>query len=334
MKNFKFIILAILFAFTLPYMYGGCVVVYSSGGFDQDENQTDDGTGVEFVGLTSQATITTVNAEPLAAGALAGGLSEAAPQSLKLSRIADASRPDFFRPLRVPLALIDGLRRIELDAELDIAGHSDVITESNNLAGSGGGVLAYTLTFDRMSGEFSGELLFDNYCQGADTISGEMDVEGTFEASSGVFNTAVLSFDDLADETHTLDGEISMDFTDTPVVATFSVYSTDKQSGQVYWLKDYSINLTEFWNRVEIEIFGTFYHPDNGFVRLETSEPFIVFGAEDWPAAGQLMIQGSRATRARLTAVDSSSYRIEADTTGDGIFDWVSTILNWKTDLG
>jgi hypothetical protein len=334
MKNFKFIILAILFALTLPCMYGGCVVVYSSGGFDQDENRTEDGTTVEFVGLTSQAAITAVNAEPLAAGALAGGLSQAAPQSLKLSRIAASGRPDFFRPLRVPLALIDGLRRIELDAELDIAGHSDVITESNNLAGSCGGILSYTLTFDRMSEEFSGELVFDDYCQGADTVSGEADAEGTFEAGSGLFNTAVLSFDDLADKTHTLNGEISMDFTDTPVVATFSVYSTDKKSGQVYWLKDYSINLSEFWNRVEFEVFGTFYHPDNGFVRLETSEPFVVFGADDWPAAGQLTIQGSAATRARLTAVDPSSYRLEADTTGDGSFDWVSAILNWKTDQG
>jgi len=334
MKNLKFIVFVIFFAFTIPYMYGGCVVVYSSGGFDQDETQTEDGTGVEYVGATSQAAITVVNAEPLAAGALAGGLSEAAPQRVKLMRIAGTSQPDFFRPLRVPMALIDGLRRIEMDAELDIAGHSDVITESNNLAGSCGGVLSYTLTFDRMSGEFSGELLFENYCQGANTVSGETDVEGTFEASSGIFNTAVLSFDDLADKNHTLNGEISMDFTDTPVVAAFSVYSTDNQSGQVYWLKDYSINLAEFWDRVEIEIFGTFYHPDDGFVRLETSEPFIVFGADDWPAAGRLLIQGSGATRAQLTAIDPSSYRLSADTTGDGTFDWVSVILNWKTDQG
>jgi hypothetical protein len=334
MKNFKFIILVILFAFTLPYMYGGCVVVYSSGSLDQDETQNQDEAAVEFVGLTSQAAITADSAEPLAAGALAGGLSETASDSMGLSRIVASRQPEFFRSLQVPRVLVDGLGRIEMDAELDIAGHSIVITESNNLPGSCGGILSYTLTFDRESGDFSGELIFENYCQDGNTVSGETTVDGTFEASSGVFNTAVLSFGDLADETHILDGEISMDLTDTPVVATFSVYSKDKQSGQVYWLKDYSINLTEFWDRVEIEIFGTFYHPDNGFVRLETSEPFIVAGEDAWPAAGQLMIQGSGATRARLTAVDPSSYRLEADTTGDGTFDWVSAILSWKTDQG
>jgi hypothetical protein len=329
MKNLKFIIFIILLAFTLPYMYGGCVVVYSSGDFNNDKEQKDDETTIGFSGTTLKAEITPQNAESLAAGALAGGQSILAPKSLKLRQRSDSTRIDIFRPLRLPQLSADCLRRIELDTELNISSLSNVITESNNLEGGCGGELSYTLTFDRISGTFSGDLILTDYCDDGITVSGETDVDGTFEVSSGVFETATLSFNDFSDESHTLDGEVSLDFTATPIVATFTAYSKDKQSGRVYWLKDYSINLYELSDRVEIEVFGTFYNPDNGFVTLTTTEPFVVFAEDDWPASGQLVIQGDSATKARLTAIDQLRYRVEADTEGDGVFDLNSGILNW-----
>jgi hypothetical protein len=332
MKNYKFIILIIFLAFALPYTYGGCVVVYSSGDLNRDNDQNTDETTVDFTGITSQAAITPLNAESLTTGAFAGGQSSAGPESLKLSQSSNAARIDLFRPLRFPLVLGDSLRGIELGAALSIPGRTNVITESDNLEGSCGGALSYTLTLDKISGEFSGNFLFADYCEDGMIISGETDIDGTFEVNSGVFDTATFSFDDLSDDSHTLDGEISMDFTDTPVTATFTAYSTDKQTGRIYWLKNYSINLSELIGHVEIEIFGTFYHPDNGFVTLTTPEPFVVFDEDVWPASGQLVIQGDGATKARLTSIDPLQCRIEADTDGDGIFDWNSGILNW-TDL-
>lgn len=332
MKTFKFVIFIILLAFTLPYMYGGCVIVYSSGDLNNDKEQNVDQTAIEFNGNTSQAAITPLNAGSLAAGAFAGGLSEAPPDSLKSSQRPNDARIDVFRPLKFPLVLMDSLRRIELDAELNISSHSNIITESNNLKGSCGGELSYTLTFNRTSGTFNGDLLFTGFCEDGISVSGATDVSGDFEVSSGIFDTAVFSFDDLADESHSLDGEISMDFTETPIVATITAYSKNKETGQTYWLKDYSINLTEFYDHVEIEVFGTFYHPDNGFVTLTTPEPFVVFGDDDWPSTGQLAVQGNGSTKVQLIAMDQLRYRLEADTDGDGVFDWDSEILNW-TDL-
>lgn len=331
MKNYKFLILIILFAFSLPCMYGGCVVIYSSGGFDGIQDQKDDKASQDYDGLTSQAAITQLNAEALAAGAFAGGLSNnsTAPQSLKLSRRSNSAQIKVFRPLRYPLVLADGLRRIESDAELNISGLSNVVTESNNLKGGCGGEVTYTLTFDRLSGNFSGDLLFADYCDDGVVISGDTDIDGTFEARSGVFNTATFTFDDLADDFHTLDGEITLDLADTPLCATLTAYSKDSLTGEVYWLKNYSLNLFEFFDRVEIETFGTFYHPDNGFVRLTTSEPFIVFEDDDWPASGQLLLQGDSDTAAHLIALDRLHFRVEADTNGDGIFEWDSGLLDW-----
>ncbi len=127
----------------------------------------------------------------------------------------------------------------------------------------------------------------------------------------------------------TLDGEISMDFLHPPITATFSAYSKDIQSGQVYWIKDYSMNITEFAGYFEIEIFGTFYHPDHGYVNLTTTGPFIVHNEDDWPASGLFVIQGGKNTKAELNALDQLTCSVAADTNGDGVFDWDSGILNW-----
>ena len=44
MKRCIRILLIILLAFSMPYTYGGCVVVYSSGGIDRDKEKTVDET--------------------------------------------------------------------------------------------------------------------------------------------------------------------------------------------------------------------------------------------------------------------------------------------------
>jgi hypothetical protein len=329
MKNCRFIILIIFLAFALPYIYGGCVVVYSSGGFDSNQDQNKDQTTVGFAGTTLQAEITPQNAEALAEGAFAGGLSGTAPKSLKLSQSSNSAQLDLFRPFRFPQVLGNSLRRIELGAALNTPSFSSDITESDDLAGSCGGELSYTLILNKISGQYSGNLSYTDYCDNGVIIAGDADVDGTFDVSSGVFETATFAFDDLSDGSHTLDGEITMDFSDAPVTATFAAYCKDEKTGKVYWLKDYSINLAELSGRAEIEVFGTFYHPDNGFVTLTTSEPFVVFDEDDWPSSGELVIQGDGATKAQLIAIDQLQYRIEADTDGDGIFDWDSGLRNW-----
>jgi hypothetical protein len=330
MKNFRFIIFIILLAFTLPYTYGGCVVIYSSGDFDSDNDQKDDETSAGFIGVTSQATITSMNAEALAVGGIAGGLTNSVSGSLKLNQNIETAQSDIFRPLRIPLLLGDSLRRIELGTALNTFGPANVFTESDILEGSCGGDFSYTLNLNRISGQFSGNLFFTDYCSNGIVISGETDVDGSFGGViSTEFLTAVFSFEDLFDESHILEGEISMDFSAMPILATLTAYSENERTGKIYWIKDYSINLSEFTGHIEIEIFGTFYHPDNGFVRLTTSEPFVVFDEDDWPAWGQLIIQGDNDTQTQLSAIDQLRYRIEADTDGDGIFDWNPGILKW-----
>jgi hypothetical protein len=330
MNNRKFIIFFILLMIALPYTYGGCVVVFSSGGTERDKKIIEDDSSGGFIGVTSQATINSENAWQLTGGAFAGSLTSVEGKSSKLNQSGTNYQIDAFRALRFPLMVGHALCKIEISPALIIFSRTNPMTENGKIEGSCGGGFSYTLKFYRKSEKFSGSLSFEEYCDGANTFSGDVNVYGTFEDDSGVFETANFSFDDLSDASHSLNGEILIDFSDIPILATFTAFSTDRHTGQVYWIKNYSMNLIESVGHVEVEIFGTFYLPDYGHVALKTSQPFVLHDTDDWPTSGQLVIQGASDTTAQITAIDQLHCRIEADTKGNGIFDWDSGILYWS----
>lgn len=329
MKTPKFIIFFILLGIALPYTYGGCVVVFSSGSIDRDKEKIEDDSSDGFIGITSRAAINSENAGQLTGGAFAGGLTRVEAQSLNLNPNVINYQIDVFRALRFPLILGHALRKIEISPAVIIFSRTNLITENGKFEGSCGGNFSYTLTFNRESEKFSGSLSFEYYCDGGITISGGANVYGTVEIDSGNFFTANFSFEDLSDDTHSLNGEIQIDLSDTPILVNFTAYSTDRLTGQVYWIKDYSMNLIESVGHIEAEFFGTFYIPDYGQVALKTSQPFVIHDSDNWPTSGQLVIQGESDTTAQLTAINQLHCRIEADTNGSGIFDWDSGIRSW-----
>ena len=105
MNSRKFIIFFILLIIALPYTYGGCVVVFSSGGTERDKEIIEDDSSGGFIGVTSQATINSENAGQLTGGAFAGGLTGVEAQSSKLNQSGTNYQIDAFRALRFPLML-------------------------------------------------------------------------------------------------------------------------------------------------------------------------------------------------------------------------------------
>jgi len=332
MNRSKLIIFFIILAMSLPFTYGGCVLVFTTGDIEREKDPDGSDTSTDFAGRTSQAVIDSANATDLSGGAFAGGITRFEVASTGFNKASTATQVGAFRPLRLPLILQDSLQKIETASTVSGPFKSAGETKRGTLQGDCGGRLSYSIDFTYESGTFNGSFSFENYCDHGITLAGETDIDGTYEVDTGDFTTAHFSFADLADGTITLDGEISIDFLHPPMTATLSVHSKDIASGQVYWLKDYSMNITEFAGYMEIEIFGTFYHPDYGFVNLTTTEPFIVHHEDDWPTSGLFVIQGEKNTKAELSALDQLTCSIAVDTDGDGVFDWDSGILNW-TDI-
>ena len=336
MNRYKSIIFLIILVLSLPYTYGGCVLVFTSGDIEREKDPEDSDTPTDFAGRNTQAVIDSANATDLSGGAFAGGITLIEAAGARFNQDSMATQIGAFRPLRLPLILQDSLQKVETPQKVETVSavfdffKPAVEIKSGSLQGACGGSLSYLIDFIDESRSFNGSFSFENYCDDGIIISGETDIDGTYRVDNGDFTTAIFSFTNLADGTMTLDGEISIDLLRPPITATFSAHSKDIASGQVYWVKDYSMNITEFAGYIAIEIFGTFYHPGHGFVNLTTTEPFLVHHEDDWPTSGLLEIQGEKNTRAKLSALDQLTYSVEADTDGDGVLDWDSGILNWK----
>ncbi|MGD8442055.1 MAG: hypothetical protein PVH85_31130 [Desulfobacterales bacterium] len=322
-------ILFIILMLSLPYTYGGCVLVFSSGDVKRDKDPEDDESPTVFTGNTSPAVIDSTNAKDLSSGALAGGMTRLEAESAGHEEELSVTQLGTFWPFRLPMVLMDSIRKAEITGSAAALYKPAVETRSGTLAGSCGGNLSYLIDIISESRLFNGNFRFENYCDHGIAISGETDFDGTYGIGSGDIRTAHFYFADLSDGEVTLDGDMSLDFLYPPTTVTFSAYSKDIESEQVYWIKDYAMNLNEFAGYLEIDIFGAFYHPDHGYVNLTTTEPFIVHHEDDWPTSGLLEIEGQKNTQAELTALNQLTYSVAADTDGNGVFDWDSRILNW-----
>jgi len=75
MNRRKYTILLIILILSMPYTYGGCVFVFSTGDIDKNNDPKDDDSSTVFVGSTAQAVIDAANAKDLSAGGIAGSLS-------------------------------------------------------------------------------------------------------------------------------------------------------------------------------------------------------------------------------------------------------------------
>jgi hypothetical protein len=329
MNRFKFITLFIFLVLSLPFTYGGCVLVFSSGDIAREKDPDYSDTSTDFAGRTTQAVIDSTNAKNLSGGAFAAGISRFEAARAGFNQDSTATQIGAFRPLKLPLVLHDSLQQVEIASKVVSLFKPAVETQSGALQGDCGGRLSYSIDFITESGIFNGSFSFENYCDHGIALSGETDIDGTYGVDTGDYSTAYFSFANLTDGDITLDGEISIDLLHPPITATFSAHSLDSKSGQVYWIKDYSMNITEFPGYIEIEIFGRFYHPDYGSVILSTTEPFIVHNEDDWPTSGLFVIQGENNTKAKLSALDQWTCSVSADTDGDGVIDWDSGILNW-----
>ena len=293
------------------------------------------GGGDQYSGSTAAAEVNENNVTEIAAGAFAAGQTGTVMTGSEASQDAQETAvlgSDHFRTLNVPRILGDAARSMDLRPYLHQWSANEAANQTESGIGNGpcGGSYTYTVTVNTNSGAFSGSFIFSSYCDNGVTISGKATISGTANPETGDIITITFSFTNLSDDTMRMNGKISMDYSDSPILCTSDCLLKDKRTGKTYWAKNYSLNIYEYPDRIEFEIFGKFYHPDYGFVEVSTEEPFVIFDGDDWPSSGILLMLGANNTRAKLEAIDETQCRIEADTDGDGVYDWFSEPLDWS----
>ena len=317
-KLFSFIIIGLAFAFA------GC----SGGG--GGGNSGGGASGLTYSGVTTPAQVDESNAEEIAGGAFATGLIGDGMVGLSVDQQIESYHIRDFRSVKVPIILSDSLNLVDFTSPSSSGIQAATQTQSDIIAGSCGGTMSYSVSVDDQQGTFSGSFTFSDYCNDGTVINGAARFDGQMDVNSGEFIEATFSFDNLSGGDLSLDGEIQIDFAATPNVVTFNAYGKDPISGAVFWIKDYSITIDEFAGYVEIEMVGTFYHPDFGYVTLATPEPLVLHDGDEWPESGTLIVRGANDSKAKLTAIDHLTCTVEVDRDGNGTYEWDSDIRSWE----
>ena len=137
-------------------------------------------------------------------------------------------------------------------------------------------------------------------------------------------------FSNLSDDRVRMAGEITVEFADTQIECDIDFYAEDRGTGKVCWINQYRLYIYEFSDHIEFEFYGNYYDPDYGYVLVTTTENFHIYGEDNWPSSGSLLIRGKDNVTAGLITVDTTNCVIKADLDGDSALDFESEILNWE----
>ena len=232
---------------------------------------------------------------------------------------------------KVVKILGDPLYKIDLNSQREDS--LAVQTEQDTIEGDCGGSASYTVTMDDVSGTFTGSMTFIGYCNENTTISGTAGFSGQINVNTGDFFNFDLSINMISltseNQSYVIDGDVSVDVSGSPSVASLAMLMKDS-SGEVFWVRDYTLSITEGVDYVDLEVSGKFYHPTHGYVDLSTKTPVRTYNIYRWPSSGELEIVGGENTTARLIVLDANYCQIFADINGDGIDDYFSDQINWN----
>ena len=291
---------------------------------------------VTYSGLTDPAAIDENNAEDLTVGAYEGGRTGSAIGQLGV--VQPVGNIGYPRVLKVSQILEGSLRQVDYMSRSGETFIGAIYTETGTIYGNCGGSASYSVSVNDQTGDFSGSLSFSSYCEDGVTISGAVSFSGKVDPVTEELVRFSLSFSTLSGtsggDSFTLHGTITTDLTVYPYVMTVSMLLRDNSTGKVYWVKDYTMILTEGAGYIDVELSGTYYDPDYGYITFITTVPFRIYHGDESPSAGILIATGETgsaggSTMARLTVLSSTTYQVEADTNGDGTYDWDSGILYW-----
>lgn len=296
--------------------------------------------GITYAGLTTEATIDENNAVVLSTGAYQGGQTGAAlVGGVGAVQVGEDGSVGLPRPLKVSQALESALQKVDMTSGSLGTLVGAIYTEKDTIYGDYGGSASYTINVNDETGAFSGSITFNSYSDdGVTTISGPVSFTGSLDVNTEDFIEFRFSFDNLTgvsgSDSFTLDGDISFDNTVYPAEITMTMLLKDNHTAKVYKLEDYVMTLTDMGSYVDVEGSGAYFDPDYGYVSISTAAPFRIYYGDIYPSEGVLVIDGNTgiaggSTMARLAALSSSTCLVEADTNGDGIYDWNSGVMNW-----
>jgi hypothetical protein len=288
-------------------------------------------TGLTYTGVTSQAVIDSKNAAKLAIGAFIGG--ETGSDFGIFSAVKD-DHSKIVREIKLyEVVQIFGGALYKIDFNSHRGDSLAIKTEQDIIPGDCGGSASYTVEMDDATGTFTGSMTFNDYCSENTTISGTASFFGQVDINTGDFFNFNLSFNMVSltsgNEAYVIDGDVSVDESGPSSTATLDMLMKDN-FGEVFWVNDYMLIISEGVDYFDVNATGRFYNPTYGYVDLSTITPVRTYNIYEWPSSGELQIIGGEGTKAQLIVVDENFLRIIADTNGDGNYNYDTGQISWS----
>jgi len=147
---------------------------------------------VSYTGLSTPAIIDENNAVQLAVGAYTGGVTGTVIATGAVVQKKEVGRS---RTLTMIKVLEKAIRHIDFTSALSGASFGAIITDTGEIPGECGGYISYTINVDDVTGDFTGNFNFNDYCENGITLSGKSNVSGTVDLATEDILQLSLSFD-------------------------------------------------------------------------------------------------------------------------------------------
>lgn len=315
------------------------VVLAACGGGGGGSGSNGGPSPVSYTGVTTQAVVTSANADDLSGGAVLGGATGTA-TSLTGVETDETISPVKMRSVVVSTALKKSLARMNFTAGGNSVVTGVMVSDSGTIPGTCGGSAPYSITLDDVTGDFSMTVSFNGYCDDGDTLTGSVNL-------SGKMNLVTLDFTALNLSTSSLAVVSGVDsFTIAGSIASTGITSNSENllmtldirdgTGTTYRVQGLNWAMTYDSPSVGADrmriVSGRFYHPAYGYVDVASTSDFLSLSTSDYPYAGTLVVTGSGGTRAQLTANnDAQTFTVVVDTNGNTIYDEPGTIYRWDS---
>lgn len=292
--------------------------------------------GISYTGKTTPAAITASNGDTVAAESYNGGkVGTAISFSVQNGPAPGGGRS---RLLSIYKALDTGLQKLDPGASRQnnpmIAAQVNVSDTVAGTCATSPGNYSYSISMDDTTGDFSGSVTFNKYCDLGETLNGSTTFSGKYNQTAGGFDNFTINFTELNDATatdsSTLSGSLVIDNTKNPLQATMNVLLRDEHTGDVFKAENFVITdaVAIDGSYDDVTMSGRFYIPTEGYVDLSTPQAMHILAADVWPSSGSVKVIGANNASATLTALSNVSYRVDVDDNGDGTADSTTT-GNW-----
>jgi len=314
-------LLAILFFLTV--LFAGC----SDGRKNSNpENVVDP--ALFYKGITTQAAVTSENAESLTMSGFDGGNISSIVSSIPKTNQNNRKSAQVNLPvLQFAQILKQSTRRIEIPKKIL---HERVMGRRSHyqVVGDLCGTANYTLDINDVNGSFSGTIAYLDFTSESVVFDGTATIRGTMNADNHEVSRLTLSFSSLELEyltsTFSLTGSLSWgENTSESYTQTLSMNMVllNQETDKTYWYNNYEMVSVSDYYDIEQTISGRYYDHDFGFIDLTTTTPLRSNHGDLWPSQGILNFNGRLDSWVRLKFLEHTLV-FEADTDGDQSIDW------------